>query len=46
MLQVFSTDRNVSSKSEVLFLPIIDLNPSNETCIYSALNYIRSATMD
>lgn len=30
------------SKSEVLFLPIIDLNSSDETCIYSTLLYIQS----
>ncbi|CAB4000917.1 Hypothetical predicted protein [Paramuricea clavata] len=27
-------------KSEVLLLPIIDLNPSDESCIYSTLVYI------
>ena len=28
------------AKSEVLFLAIVDLSPSNETCIYSTLLYI------
>lgn len=30
------------TKSELLFLPIVDLNPSNPTCIYSTLTYIQS----
>jgi len=30
------------AKSKVLFLPIVDLNPSNETCIYSTLLYIEN----
>ena len=40
MQHIFSDEQH--SKSEVLFLPIIDLNPSNETCIYSTLSYITS----
>ena len=30
------------SNSEVLLLPIIDLHPSDESCIYSTLTYIQS----
>ena len=41
MQHVFSSDHNVPN-SEVLLLPIIDLNPSDETCIYSTLNYALS----
>lgn len=33
------------AKSEVLFLPIIDLNRSNETCIYSTLLYIENQAL-
>ena len=40
MQHVFSSNHNISSKSEVLFLPIIDLSPSDNTCIYSTLNYV------
>ncbi len=40
MQHVFSYEG--CAKSEVLFLPIVDLNPSNETCIYSTLFYIES----
>ena len=40
MQHLFSNETH--SKSEVLFVPIIDLNPSNETCIYSTLTYIQS----
>ena len=32
------------SKSDVHLLPIIDLNPSDPTCIYSTLLYIESQT--
>ena len=40
MQHVFSYERH--AKSEVLFLPIVDLNPLNETCIYSTLLYIEN----
>ena len=40
MQHIFSDNQNSTPKSEVLFLPIIDLNPSDETCIYSTLVYI------
>lgn len=40
MQHVFSNEEH--AKSEVLFLPIVDLNPSNETCIYSTLLYIEN----
>jgi len=33
------------AKSEVLFLPILDLSPSNETCIYSTLLYIENQAL-
>jgi len=33
------------AKAKVLFLPIVDLNPSNETCIYSTLLYIEHQAM-
>ena len=35
-----SQDKDVIRKSEVLILPIIDLSPSYDTCIYSTLLYI------
>ena len=31
---------DVSEKSIVYLLPIIDLNPSNKTCVYSTLQYV------
>ena len=37
-----SHDQCQVSNSEVLFMPIIDLNPSDESCIYSTLSYIES----
>ena len=42
MQHIFSDNQNSTPKSdhEVLFLPIIDLNPSDETCIYSTLVYV------
>ena len=42
MQHVFCNNRNSASKSEIIYLPIIDLNPSDETCIYSTLIYIQS----
>jgi len=41
MQHVFSENK-CSTTSDILFLPIIDLNPSDETCIYSTLVYIQS----
>lgn len=41
MQHVFSDGDHSHSKGKVLFLPIIDLNPSDETCIYSTLLYIQ-----
>ena len=41
MQHVFSENDCPITKSEVLFLPIIDLSPSDETCIYSTLLYIQ-----
>jgi len=40
MQHIFSDEQH--SKSEVLLLPIIDLNPSDETCVYSTLIYVQS----
>ena len=40
MQHMFSDNLHLTPKSEVLLLPIIDLNPSDETCIYSTLTYI------
>lgn len=37
---LLSKELYVQKKPEVHFLPMIDLNPSDETCIYSALLYI------
>ena len=43
MQHVFSDEQKPTpAKSEVLLLPIIDLNPSDESCIYSTLTYIQS----
>ena len=42
MQHIFSDDENSTPRSEVLFLPIIDLNPSDETCIYSTVIYVES----
>ena len=39
MQHIFCNDHNSSPKSEVLFL---HLNPSDETCIYSTLNYVQT----
>ena len=38
----FPVITNISSKSEVLFLQIIDLSSSDNTCIYSTLNYVKN----
>ena len=43
MQKAFSCDGY--EKSEVLFLPIVDLNPSNETCIYSTLLCIENQAL-
>ena len=40
MQHVFSTVD--CPKSEVLLLPIVDLNPSDDNCLYSTLTYIQS----
>ena len=42
MQHTFSENDCPITKSEVLFLPIIDLNPSDETCIYSTFLYLQS----
>ena len=42
MQHMFCDSQNTVSKSEILYLPIIGLNPSNETCIYSTLLFIQS----
>ena len=41
MQHIFSENYCLITKSEVLFLPIIDLNSSDETCIYSTWVYIQ-----
>ena len=41
MQHIFCDSQNSVSKSEILYLPIIDLNPSDETCIFSTLLYIQ-----
>jgi len=33
---------NHSGKSSVMFLPMIDMNPNDVSCIYSTLKYIQS----
>ena len=42
MQHLFSDDQNSTPRSEILFLPIINLNRSDETCIYSTLIYAES----
>ena len=42
MQHVFFESDCPATKAEVLFLPIIDLNPSDKTCIYSTLVYVQS----
>lgn len=43
MEHVFSADISKTAlKSEVLFLPIIDLNPSDESCLFSTLTYVQN----
>ena len=42
MQHILSDEKHLTSKSEVLLLPIIDLNPSDESCVYSTLVYIQS----
>ena len=39
-MQSLSTDRDVC-KSEPLFLPLIDLKSTDETCIYSTLSFVQ-----
>ena len=46
MQHIFSGEHNVTEKSETLLLPIIDLNPSDETCIYSTLKYIQNQAVE
>ena len=41
MQHIFSGEQ-ATPKSEVIRLPIIDLNPSDEICVYSTLLYIQS----
>ena len=41
MQHIFSDNQLSTTQSEVLFLPIIDLNPSDETCVYSTLLYVQ-----
>ena len=39
-MQVASSNRDSPEKSEIHLLPLIDLNPSNNTCIYSTLRFV------
>lgn len=41
MQYVFTDKDNPTPKSQVLLLPVIDLNPSDESCIYSTLIYVQ-----
>ncbi len=45
MQHAFTSCYESGSKSEVLLLPIIDLSPSNESCMYSTLIYIEKQAM-
>ena len=40
MMQLVHSGRH-PGKSSVMFLPMIDRNPSDTTCVYSALKYIQ-----
>jgi len=40
MQHVVRTDGEYSNSAEVMFLPIIDLNPSDRHCMYSTLCFI------
>ena len=40
MQKATSKNSNVVNKASIPFLPIIDLNPSDENCIFSTLNFI------
>ena len=40
MQHIFCDDANSTPISEIIFLPIIDLNPTDETCIYSTLIFV------
>ncbi len=40
MQHIFSGQLS-APRSKILLLPIIDLNPSDETCVYSTLLYIQ-----
>ena len=42
MQQQFSTKKESFEKSNVIMLPIIDLQPTNPSCIYSTLLFIQS----
>lgn len=42
MQHIFNSDDNFVPKSEVLLLPIVDMNPSDDDCIYSTLTYIQT----
>ena len=39
-MQNHSVNDSVPEKSEIHFLPLIDLNPSDKSCIYSSLRFI------
>ena len=41
-MQLYQRDKSHPGKSEVFMAPIINLNPSDENCIYSTLLFIQS----
>ena len=41
-MQSMHSNKDSHQKSSVLMLPIIDLNPSNPTCLYSTLRFVES----
>ena len=41
-MQHATTSNSIYQKASIKFLPIIDMNPSDETCIYSTLQFVMS----
>ena len=42
LMQHATTSNSIYQKASIKFLPIIDMNPSDETCIYSTLQFVMS----
>ena len=42
MMQMLNTGKDHPGQSEVIFLPMIDMNPGDLTCIYSTLEFINN----